>query len=43
MTETTRLLPPDIEVARGAKMLPIEEIAAKLDIGDDDLGALGNH
>ncbi len=34
-------LPPDIEIARKSKMLPISEIAAKLNIGDDDLEHYG--
>ena len=40
---TTRTLPPDIEIARGSKMLPIEEIAAKLGITDPDLEHYGRH
>ena len=43
MSDTATTLPPDIEIARQAKMLPIEEIAAKLDIGDDDLEHYGKH
>ncbi|MDA8123993.1 MAG: formate--tetrahydrofolate ligase [Deltaproteobacteria bacterium] len=35
------VLPPDIEIARAAKMQPIEEIAAKLGIGDEDLEHYG--
>jgi formate--tetrahydrofolate ligase len=34
-------LPPDIEIARKAKMLPIEEIAARLGIGEEDLERYG--
>jgi len=34
-------MPPDIEIARSAKMLPIEEIAAKLGIGEEDLECFG--
>jgi formate--tetrahydrofolate ligase len=34
-------LPPDIEIARSAKMRPIEEIAAKLGIADEDLEHFG--
>ncbi len=34
-------LPPDIEIARAAKAKPIEEIAAKLGIPDDDLEHYG--
>jgi len=41
MSDSTRPLPPDIEIARRSKMLPIEEIAAKLKIGDDDLEHYG--
>ena len=36
-------LHPDLEIARRAKILPIEEIAAKLNIGDDDLEHYGKH
>ena len=43
MSDTARTLPPDIEIARRAKMLPIEEIAAKLGIGDDDLEHYGKY
>jgi formate--tetrahydrofolate ligase len=41
MADTTRTLPPDIEIARLAKMLPIEKIAAKLGIADEDLEHFG--
>ncbi|MGW8257177.1 MAG: formate--tetrahydrofolate ligase, partial [Thermoguttaceae bacterium] len=37
----TRPLPPDIEIARQAKSLPIEEIAAKLNIPDEALEHYG--
>ena len=37
----TRTLPPDIEIARRANMLPIEAIAAKLGIPDDALEHYG--
>ncbi|MBN1908946.1 MAG: formate--tetrahydrofolate ligase [Pirellulales bacterium] len=37
----TSPLPPDIEIARQAKMLPIDQIAAKLGIGADDLEHYG--
>jgi formate--tetrahydrofolate ligase len=37
----TRTLPPDIEIARRANMLPIEEIAAKLGIPNDVLEHYG--
>jgi formate--tetrahydrofolate ligase len=40
---TTRTLPPDIEIARGSKMSPIDEIAAKLKIGSSDLEQFGRH
>jgi formate--tetrahydrofolate ligase len=43
MTDLTRQLPPDIEIARRAKMLPIEEVAAKLGIGEEDLEHYGKH
>jgi formate--tetrahydrofolate ligase len=33
----------DIEIARAAKMLPIEQVAAKLGIGDKDLVRFGHH
>ena len=41
MSTATTKLPPDIEIARAAKMLPIREIAAKLNIGEDDLEYYG--
>ncbi len=41
MSNTTTTLPPDIEIARRAKVLPIEQIAAKLKIGDGDLEHYG--
>jgi formyltetrahydrofolate synthetase len=41
MSNSGRTLPPDIEIARASKMLPIEEIAAKLGIPDDDLEHYG--
>ena len=43
MSDSARTLPPDIEIARRSKMLPIEEIAAKLGIADDDLEHYGKH
>ena len=43
MSDSARTLPPDIEIARRSKMLPIDEIAAKLGIGDDDLEHYGKH
>ncbi|MBN2579598.1 MAG: formate--tetrahydrofolate ligase [Pirellulales bacterium] len=41
MSDTTRPLPPDIVIARRAKLLPIETIAEKLSIGDEDLEHYG--
>ena len=38
---TANTVPPDIEIARAAKMLPIGQVAAKLGIGADDLEAYG--
>lgn len=43
MSDSARTLPPDIEIARRSKMLPIEQIAAKLDIADDDLEHYGKY
>jgi formate--tetrahydrofolate ligase len=43
MSDAARPLPPDIEIARAAKMLPIEEIAAKLGVGDEDLEHYGKY
>ena len=43
MSDSTRTLPPDIEIARRSKMLPIEEIASKLGIPDEDLERYGRH
>ena len=43
MSDSARTLPPDIEIVRRSKMLPIEEIAAKLNITDDDLEHYGKH
>jgi formate--tetrahydrofolate ligase len=40
---TQRQLPPDIEIARKAKMLPIREVAAKLRIEEADLEQYGKH
>ena len=34
-------VPADIDIARAAKMLPIDKVAAKLGIGSDDLEAYG--
>jgi len=39
----TRTLPPDIEIARSTKMLPIEELSAKLSIDHDDLEHYGRY
>ena len=33
----------DIEIAQGAKMLPIAEVAKKLSIGEDDLEFYGKY
>ena len=41
MTSTTQTVPPDIDIARAADLLPIETIAAKLGIGDQDLEHYG--
>jgi formate--tetrahydrofolate ligase len=41
MPDSIRPLPPDIEIARNSKMLPIEDVAAKLGIGDADLEHYG--
>lgn len=43
MSDSARTLPPDIEIARQTKMLPIEEIAAKLSVSDADLEHYGKH
>jgi formate--tetrahydrofolate ligase len=43
MSDTKRTLPPDIEIARASKMLPIETIAAKLGIVDEDLEHYGKY
>jgi formate--tetrahydrofolate ligase len=43
MSDSTRTLPPDIDIARRTKMLTIDEIAAKLGIADDDLEHYGRH
>ncbi len=39
----TPALPPDIEIARAAEMLPIREVAAKLGIDEDDLEYYGKY
>ncbi len=36
-------LPPDIEIARSAKMLPIREVGARLGIDEDDLELYGKY
>jgi len=41
MTYKHALLPPDIEIARAAKMLPIDEIAAKLHLDGKELEHYG--
>ena len=43
MPDSTRPLPPDIEIARSSKMLPIQEVAGRLKIGDDDLKKLKHY
>jgi formate--tetrahydrofolate ligase len=43
MPDKTRTLPPDIEIARRAKTLPIEEIAAKLGIPDKSTEHFGKY
>jgi formate--tetrahydrofolate ligase len=43
MPYSSRTLPPDIDIARHAQMRPIEEIAARLGIADDDLEHYGKH
>ncbi len=43
MPDQSRSLPPDIEIARRAKMLPIEDVAAKLGIARDDLDHFGSY
>lgn len=40
--KNTPALPPDIEIARAAKMLPIDDIAGKLGIEKDDLEHYGH-
>jgi formate--tetrahydrofolate ligase len=39
----TRQLPPDIEIARQADMLPIEDVAAKLGMAEEDLDHYGRY
>jgi formate--tetrahydrofolate ligase len=41
MTDASRALPPDIEIARRAPIRPIEQIAERLGIADDDLERYG--
>jgi len=43
MPDTSRLLPPDIEIARRAPIRPIEKIAERLGIGGDDLEHYGKY
>ena len=43
MPDATRPLPPDIEIARQARIQPIEQIAEKLGISDADLEHYGRH
>jgi len=43
MPDTSRLLPPDIEIARRAPIRPIEKIAERLGIGGGDLEHYGKY
>jgi formate--tetrahydrofolate ligase len=43
MSNTAPPVPPDIEIARKARMLPIAQIATKLGIADADLEHYGQH
>src|SRR5271165_2157954 len=43
MPDTSRVLPPDIEIALRAAIRPIETIAQRLGIGDDDLEHYGRY
>lgn len=43
MPDQSRSLPPDIEIARRANMLPIEDVAAKLEIARTDLDHYGRY
>ncbi len=43
MPDTSRLLPPDIEIARRAPIRPIEKIAERLGIDGDDLEHYGKY
>lgn len=43
MSDQVRCLPPDIEIARSAQMLPIEDVAAKLGIARSDLDHYGRY
>ena len=43
MPDTSRVLPPDIEIARKAPIRPIEAIAERLGIGPDDLEHYGRY
>ncbi len=43
MSDSVRTLPPDIEIARRSKMLPIEEIGAKVGIPEEDLEHYGKY
>ncbi|MGO9111334.1 MAG: formate--tetrahydrofolate ligase [Thermoguttaceae bacterium] len=43
MPDASRPLPPDIEIARRAPIRPIEKIAERLGIGDDDLEHYGRY
>jgi formate--tetrahydrofolate ligase len=43
MSEVSRPLPPDIDIARGAPIRPIEAIAERLGVGGDDLEHFGKY
>lgn len=43
MPDQSRSLPPDIEIARCAKMLPIEDVSAKLGVDRNDLDHYGRY
>jgi formate--tetrahydrofolate ligase len=43
MPTATPQVPPDIEIAQGARMRPITEVAAELGLGPDDLDLYGRY
>src|SRR5688572_15334534 len=43
MSHAPPAVPSDIEIAREARLLPIEEIAARLDLSDDELVPYGRN